>query len=129
MTAEQVRRIKGGVIGGFTPVQARVVADEIPEGLEVGEHKLGIKVPAGHFIYGVSLRNVKDDLVGAGAVLGVKIGMVAELQDVAIDTIKGVGIAKIVEEPLCLEEDAELLLEVADAPIEKGTLDIGLIYG
>ena len=44
-------------------------------------------------------------------------------------TVKGAGKAKIVEEPLYVATDTEVLLDVGVANITKGKLSIGVIYG
>lgn len=127
---EQLRHIKGGVIGCFTPVEASLNFNVTPELGEVGETKLGVKVPAGKFVYGVYARNVANDLEADGlATITVKVGATTELDALALATVKGTGKAKIVEEPLYVATDTELLLDVGVANITKGKLSIGVIYG
>ena len=127
---EALRHIKGGVIGCFTPVEATLNFTETPELGEVGEVKLGIKVPAGKFVYGVFARNANNDLEADGeATITVKVGETTELNALALAAVKGTGKAKIVGEPLYVNKDTELLLDISVANLTKGKLSIGVLYG
>ena len=119
---------RGGVIGCFTPVEVVVDIDEKLG--KVGNHEVGIKVPANKFVYGVYIKNDKDDLAGdATAKIGVKVGATAELADLTVDGLKGKGKAKLVQEALYVDAEADVYLTVATANLTAGKINVGVIYG
>lgn len=127
--AKGLTNVDGGVIGNFTPIETivDVVADEVAA---VGTHALGIKVPAGKFVYGVYVKNLANDLASGGsATVDVKVGNTSELGATAIATVKGAGKAKIVEEPLFVATAQDVNLTVATAALTAGKLLVGVIYG
>ena len=119
---------RGGVIGCFTPVE--VVVD-IDENLgKVGNHEVGIKVPANKFVYGVYIKNDKDDLAGdATAKIGVNVGATAELADLTVAGLKGKGKAKLIADALYVDAEADVYLTVATAALTAGKINVGVIYG
>ena len=119
---------RGGVTGCFTPVEVVVNIDENLG--KVGNHEVGIKVPANKFVYGVYIKNDKDDLAGdATAKIGVNVGNTAELADLTVAGLKGKGKAKLVADALYVDEEADVYLTVATAALTAGKINVGVIYG
>ena len=130
MTAEELRRVRGGVIGTFTPKEILVdVAVDTTKGA-VADNALGIKVPAGKFVYGAYIKNLANDLASTGeATLTVKVGEEAVLNGATLEEVKGKGKAILVAEPVITEAEQEVKLTVATAELTAGKLAIGIIYG
>ena len=63
MTAEQLRKVSGGVVGHFTPKEIAIDAAK----LAVSANNIGLKVPANKFVYGAYIKNEADDLASGGA--------------------------------------------------------------
>ena len=119
---------RGGVIGCFTPVEVVVNIDENLG--KVGNHEVGIKVPANKFVYGVYIKNDKDDLAGdATAKIGVNVGTTAELADLTVAGLKGKGKAKLIADALYVDAEADVYLTVATAALTAGKINVGVIYG
>ena len=117
-----------GVIGCFTPVEVVVNIDEKLG--KVGNHEVGIKVPANKFVYGVYIKNDKDDLAGdATAKIGVNVGTTAELADLTVAGLKGKGKAKLIADALYVDAEADVYLTVATADLTAGKINVGVIYG
>lgn len=131
MTAEKLRKVRGGVIGCFTPKETVIdIAEDATLGA-VGDNGLGIKVPAGKFVYGAYVKNVADDLASGGAAtLGVKVGSDAIVASTtALAIVKGAGAAALAADPVFVAEDSEVMLTVATAALTAGKLTVGVIYG
>lgn len=108
-------------------VDALLVADvETP--IEVAEHKLGCVIPKGKVVTAVALRNAKNNLVGAGAMVQVKLGdeMLGERTDIA--TIKGTTVYAPVEGGHVLTADTPIAVVVAGGTITAGDLDVIVLY-
>lgn len=119
---------KGGVIGCFTPIEVVVDIDE--ELGKVGDHEVGIKVPANKFVYGVYIKNDKDDLAGdATAKISVKVGTTAELSDLTVAGLKGKGKAKLIADALYVDAATDVYLTVTTAALTAGKINVGVIYG
>ena len=129
MTAEDLRRVSGGVIGHFTPKEITVDISENPELGKVGDNAIGLKVPANRFVVGAYIKNVDGDLAGgSGATAKVTVGSNAVTSATAFDTIKGSGVAAIKATPNFNTTEAEVKLTVATADLTAGKLTIGVIY-
>ena len=129
MTAEDLRRVSGGVIGHFTPKEITVDISEKPELGKVGDNAIGLKVPANRFVVGAYIKNVDGDLAGgSGATAKVTVGSNAVTSATAFDTIKGSGVAAIDATPDFNTTEVEVKLTVATANLTAGKLTIGVIY-
>lgn len=128
MIPEELRKVRGGVIGCLTPKEIIIDVAERPELGAVGDNKVGIKVPAGKFVYAAYIKNVADDLAGAGAKLGVKVGT-AVLAVQALADVKGKGKAAQVAAPAFVTADTDVTLTIDTAAVTAGKLAVGVIYG
>ena len=131
MTAEDLRRVSGGVIGHFTPKEITVDISEKPELGKVGDNAIGLKVPANRFVVGAYIKNVDGDLAGgSGATVAVKIGSSSTTvtSATAFGTVKGSGVAGIDATPDFNTTEVEVKLTVATANLTAGKLTIGVIY-
>lgn len=128
MTAEELRKVSGGVIGHFTPKECVIdLAVDAYKGA-VGSNLIGLKVPANKFIVGAYLKNIDNALAGAGATLGVTVGSEAILSGAALADVKGKGKAVIATAPVYVTAESEVKLVVGTAALTAGKLTIGVIY-
>ena len=128
MTAEELRKVSGGVIGHFTPKECVIdLAKDAYKGA-VGSNLIGLKVPAGKFIIGAYLKNLDDALAGAGATLGITVGSTAILSGAALADVKGKGKAVIATSPSFFAAESEVKLVVGTSALTAGKLTIGVIY-
>ena len=128
MTAEELRKVSGGVIGHFTPKEMVIdLAVDSAKGA-VGTNLIGMKVPAGKFIVGAYLKNLDDALAGTGATMGITVGSSAILSSAALSDVKGKGKAVIATAPTFIAADSEVKLVVGTAALTAGKLTIGVIY-
>ena len=128
MTAEEIRRVSGGVIGHFTPKECVIdLAVDAFKGA-VGSNLIGMKVPAGKFIVGAYLKNLDDALAGSGATLGITVGSDAILSGASLSDVKGKGKAVIATSPVFEAAEAEVKLVVGTAALTAGKLTVGVIY-
>ena len=128
MTAEELRKVSGGVIGHFTPKECVIDLAESPLKGAVGSNIIGLKVPAGKFIVGAYLKNLDDALAGAGATLGITVGSDAILSNAALADVKGKGKAVIATAPVFEAAEADVKLIVGTAALTAGKLTVGVIY-
>jgi len=123
--AEKLRKVDGGVIGNFTPKNISIDAN----GVLVGDLTTGLKVPAGKFIVGAYIKNMKNDLTAGGsATLAVKVGSAVILTATAIASVKGGGACIVVGSPVITSAISDVKLTVATANLTAGTLEVGVIY-
>lgn len=128
MTAEELRKVSGGVIGHFTPKEMVIdLAVDSAKGA-VGTNLIGMKVPAGKFIIGAYLKNLDDALAGTGATMGITVGSSEILSSAALSDVKGKGKAVIATAPTFIAADSEVKLIVGTAALTAGKLTIGVIY-
>jgi len=129
MTAEELRKIDGGVIGNFSTKEC-VVDLAVDSALAAtGSNLLGFRIPKGHFVVGAFIQNIADDLASSGsATLGVTVGSTAVLAATGKADIKGAGKCTIATAPVCMTSDAEVKLVVGTAACTAGKLKIGVIY-
>lgn len=126
MTAEELRKVSGGVIGHFTPKEITVDATK----LAVSANNIGLKVPANKFVYGVYIKNEADDLASGGeATVKVTVGAVDAISATGIAALKGKGVAILDASPDFAGAEREVKLTVATAPYTAGKLIVGVIYG
>ena len=129
MTAEQLRKIDGGVIGNFSTKECVVNLAEDAYLAATGSNLLGFKIPKGHFVVGAFIQNIADDLASDGAAtLGVTVGSTAVLAATGKADIKGAGKCTIATAPVCMAADADVKLVVGTAACTAGKLKIGVIY-
>lgn len=129
MTAEEIRRVSGGVIGHFTPKELGIdFAVDTVKGI-TGDNQIGLKVPANKFVYGAYLKNLTDDLEGAGASVEVKLDQTSLLASTTVADLKGKGKAKLIDEPEYVTEETEIILTVSGGNVTAGNLLVGVIYG
>ena len=122
MTAEELRKVSGGVIGHFTPKERQINVENYLDKTKAGDNVIGLKVPAGRFVVGAYVKNPANDLVGGN--VGVKVGGTAVL---AAGDVKGTGLMAILEEPIFVAEATDATLTVS-ADLTKGNLTVGVIY-
>ena len=120
MIPEELRKVRGGVIGCLTPKEIIIDVKEKPELGAVSDNAVGIKVPAGKFVYAAYVKNLADDLVSGGnATVAVKVGNTALLAATATQAAA----------PTFVAADADVKLTVAAAALTAGKLAVGVIYG
>ena len=128
MTAEELRKVSGGVIGHFTPKECVIdLAVDSAKGA-IGSNVIGLKVPANKFIVGAYLKNLDDALAGAGATLAVGVGSNTILSAQALADVKGKGKAVIATAPVYVTAESDVKLIVSSANLTAGKLTIGVIY-
>ena len=128
MTAEDLRKVSGGVIGHFTPKEC--VIDLVADATKgaTGSNLIGMKIPANKFIIGAYLKNLDDALAGAGATMGVTVGSTAILSNASLSDVKGKGKAVIATAPTYITAESDVKLIVGTANLTAGKLTIGVIY-
>ena len=126
MTAEELRKVSGGVIGHFTPKELAVEAKD----LIVGANTIGLKVPAKKFVYGAYIKNDADDLASGGAAtVKVTVGSTDVISATGLSDLKGKGVAALDTSPDYAAAEREVKLTVATAAYTAGKLIVGVIYG
>lgn len=126
MTAEELRKVSGGVIGHFTPKELAVEAKD----LVVGANSIGLKVPAKKFVYGAYIKNDQDDLASGGAAtVKVTVGATDVISATGVSDLKGKGVAALDTTPDYAAAEREVKLTVATAAYTAGKLIVGVIYG
>ena len=96
--------------------------------IEVAEHKLGFVIPKGKVVTAVAFRNMKNDLVGEGSAVQVKLGEELLGERTNIATIKGTTVYTPIAEGQVMTADTPISLVVAGAEITAGDLDVILLY-
>lgn len=126
MTAEELRKVSGGVIGHFTPKELTVDAEK----LAVGANTIGLKVPAKKFVYGAYIKNDTDDLASGGAAtIKVTVGATDVISATGISDLKGKGVAALDTSPDYAAAEREVSVTVGTAAYTAGKLIVGVIYG
>lgn len=126
MTAEELRKVSGGVVGHFTPKELVVDAAK----LAVSANNIGLKVPANKFVYGAYIKNEADDLASGGAAtVKVTVGSTDIISATGISGLKGKGVAVLDASPDFAAAEREVKLTVATAAYTAGKLIVGVIYG
>ena len=126
MTAEELRKVSGGVIGHFTPKELVVDATK----LAVSANNIGLKVPANKFVYGAYIKNEDNDLASGGdATVKVTVGTTDVISATGITNLKGKGVAVLDASPDFATAEREVKLTVATAGYTAGKLIVGVIYG
>ena len=126
MTAEELRKVSGGVIGHFTPKEITVDAAK----LAVSANNIGLKVPANKFVYGAYIKNEANDLASRGAAtVKVTVGSTDVISATGISDLKGKGVAVLDSSPDFASAEREVKLTVATAAYTAGKLIVGVIYG
>ena len=126
MTAEELRKVSGGVVGHFTPKEMVVDATK----LAVSANTIGLKVPANKFVYGAYIKNEADDLASGGsATVKVTVGSTDLISATGISDLKGKGVAVLDASPDFASAEREVKLTVATAGYTAGKLVVGVIYG
>ena len=128
MTAEELRKVSGGVIGHFTPKEMVIDLAETPLKGAVGSNLIGMKIPAGKFIVGAYLKNLDNALAGTGATMGITVGSDAVLTGAALADVKGKGVGVIDATPAFEAYEADVKLVVGTAALTAGKLTVGVIY-
>ena len=130
MTAEQMRKVSGGVIGHLTPKECVINLAEDSFASAVGSNIIGLKVPAGKFVVGAYIKNLADDLASDGAAtLGVTVGSSAILSATGKANIKGTGKMTIATDPVFTTAESDVKLVVGTAALTAGKIAVGVIYG
>lgn len=126
MTAEELRKVSGGVIGHFTPKEITVDAEK----LAVGANTIGLKVPAKKFVYGAYIKNDTDDLASGGAAtIKVTVGATDVISATGVSDLKGKGVAALDTSPDYALAEREVSVTVGTAAYTAGKLIVGVIYG
>lgn len=126
MTAEELRKVSGGVVGHFTPKEIQVDAAN----LAVAANTIGLKVPANKFVFGAYIKNEADDLASGGAAtVKVTVGSTDVISATGISDLKGKGVAMLDASPDFAAAEREVKLTVATAAYTAGKLIVGVIYG
>ena len=126
MTAEELRKVSGGVVGHFTPKELVVDAAK----LAVSANNIGLKVPANKFVYGAYIKNEANDLASGGAAtVKVTVGSTDVISATGLSDLKGKGVAVLDASPDFAAAEREVKLTVATAAYTAGKLIVGVIYG
>jgi len=141
MTAEDLRKVSGGVIGHFTPKEIEVDYTALAS---TGDKSIGLFVPKGKLVIGGYIKNEADDLTSGGnATLQIKVGSTALGRAAAGKTdIKGkavyqpaletvaVGSAGNSYAPVAVATTAktEVKVTVGTAGLTAGKLKVGILY-
>lgn len=126
MTAEELRKVSGGVVGHFTPKEIAIDAAK----LAVSDNNIGLKVPANKFVYGAYIKNEANDLASDGAAtVKVTVGSADVISETGISDLKGKGVAVLDASPDFAAAEREVKLTVATAAYTAGKLIVGVIYG
>jgi len=126
MTAEELRKVSGGVIGHFTPKEITVNAAK----LAVSDNNIGLKVPANKFVYGAYIKNEANDLTSPGpATVKVTVGSTDVIPATDISDLRGKGVAVLDASPDFAAAEREVELTVDGAAYTTGKLIVGVIYG
>jgi len=134
MTAEQLRKVSGGVIGHFTPKE---IVIDIAENTAMGtaaDHGLGMYIPKGKFVFGAYVRNIGSvDLTSSGsATVALKAGSTTIFGSTPVakaDLGANEGVAELKAAPVYIGADSEVKLTIGTAAVTAGKLAIGVIYG
>ena len=130
MTAEQMRKVSGGVIGHLTPKECVINLAESAYAAAVGSNLIGLKVPAGKFIVGAYIKNLADDLASAGAAtIKVTVGSTDVISAQGISDLKGKGVAVLDASPDFAAAEREVKITIGTAVYTAGKVTIGVIYG
>lgn len=136
MTAEQLRKTAGGVVGAFTPkeVDCSLVS------ASTGDISIGLKVPAGKIIIGAYIKNLKDDIASAGsATAQIKIGSTSIGSAIAKANLKGTCAYVPVTTYVSADKDTqpsaivttaetEVKVTVGTAVFTAGECTVGVLY-
>lgn len=146
MTAEQLRKVSGGVIGHFTPKEVEVDYTALAT---TGDKTIGLTVPAGKLIIGGYIKNEANDVASSGsATLRLKAvdydgSNDQEFGDAVIGkaTIKGSGAWCPILKNLGTSPEAdnipsavfttvktEVVVTVGTAGLTAGKLKVGVLY-
>ena len=129
MTAEDLRKIQGGVIGNWTPKE---IAIDLKGGASVGDLDLGLDVPKGKLIIGSYMANEADDLANQGTVtatLQLKAGANSlGASATNVSSLKGSGVYNAQSSAIYTTAKTPIKLAVGDYPITAGKLRLGVIY-
>ena len=126
MTAEELRKVSGGVVGHFTPKEMTVEADK----LIVGANTIGLKVPANKFVYGAYIKNEANDLASAGAAtIKVTVGSTDVISAQGISDLKGKGVAALDTTPDFAAAERDVKITIGTAVYTAGKITVGVIYG
>jgi len=130
MTAEELRKVSGGVIGHFTPKECVIDLAAAPFNAATGTNLIGLKVPANKFVYGAYIKNEADDLASAGAAtVKVTVGSTDVISAQAIADLKGKGVAVLDASPDFAAAEREVKITIGTAVYTAGKVTIGVIYG
>ena len=130
MTAEQLRKVSGGVIGHFTPKECVINLAAAPFNSAVGSNLIGLKVPANKFVYGAYIKNEADDLASAGAAtVKVTVGSTDVISATGISDLKGKGVAALDTTPDYAAAERDVKITVGTAVYTAGKVTVGVIYG
>ena len=130
MIPEELRKVRGGVIGCLTPKEIIIDVKEKPDLGAVSDNVIGIKVPDCKFVYPAYVKNLADDLASGGsATVAVQVGATAVLAAPAIPDINGNGKAAQAAAPPFVAADADVKLTVSTAALTAGKLAVGVMYG
>lgn len=121
--AEKLRRVRGGVGTLNTKCVSEFEAKNA-----AGDTGLGIKIPAGSIVIGAVIKNGANDLAGAGASVGLKLGNTEIITAETVATLKGGAIGGCYATGYPVAEDTEVKLEVSGAALTDGKLDICVLY-
>lgn len=136
MTAEQLRKTAGGVVGAFTPkeIECSLVTSA------TGDITTGLKVPAGKIIIGAYIKNLKDDVASAGsATAQIKIGSTSIGTAIAKANLKGTCVYVPITTYVSADKDTQpssivtsaetdVKVTVGTAVFSAGEVTVGVLY-
>lgn len=136
MTAEQLRKTAGGVVGCFTPKE--IVCSIVSSA--TGDIATGLKVPAGKLIIGAYIKNLKDDVASSGsATAQIKIGSTSIGSEIAKADLKGKAVYVPVTtydgtnkdtapSAIATTAETEVKVTVGTAVFTAGECTVGVLY-
>jgi len=129
MTAEDLRKIQGGVIGAWTPKEILI---DMKDGVDTGDLDLGLEIPKGKIIIGSYMVNEANDIAYEGtttATMRLKAGATS-LGSAATNasSLKGSGVYAPETAGVYTAAKTKLYLTVATAALTAGKVKIGIIY-
>lgn len=129
MTAEDMRKVSGGVIGHLTPKEITIDIAKNPKLGTVGTHTIGLKVPAGKLLVGGYIKNLKNDLAGdATATVKAVAGATNLSTATVIGSVKGKAVGTLNETLAFLATATDVSITVGVKDITAGTLTVGVLY-
>ena len=120
--SEEIGKVSGGVGTYNTKVIKGIDAT-----MAVGDHKLGIYVPANAMVIAAYIKNPGNDTAGAGT-LELKLGDESLVAATSGDNLKDKAKGGAMAEGKYVANATEVKLTVAGSALTAGTVEVGILY-